>query len=172
MDAFIDDLDPTIWKAVCLITQPPNKKLTYVRKVRTVFALCQILFTINRQCSFPLHTLITDAIDICGGSIRLKTLLNRLGVCASSETHARYVQYRVEMRQRDGPLDGHILDCPIIVSADNLDYQQSFACVYSGNQSIGWHGTTVQICLSNSKNPQQWRPVQISNSLHVPLPAL
>ncbi len=33
VDAFIDDLDPTIWKAVCLITQPSNKKLTYVRKI-------------------------------------------------------------------------------------------------------------------------------------------
>ncbi len=59
------------------------------------------------------------------------------------------------MRQREGPLEGHTLDCPIIVSADNLDYQQSYARVYSGNQSIGWHGTTVQICLSNSQEPTQ-----------------
>ena len=27
----------------------------------------------------------------------MKTLLNRLGVCASNETHARYIQYRVEI---------------------------------------------------------------------------
>ena len=74
-----------------------------------------------------------------GGSVRLKILLNRLGVCVSSETHARYVQYRVEIRQREGPLSGHKLDCPVIVSADNLDYQQSYSRVYSGNQSIGWH---------------------------------
>ena len=153
VDEFVDDLDPTIWKAVCLLTQSSNKKLNYVRKIRTVFTLCQIFFTMNRQCSFPLHTLIADAIEVCGGSIRLKTLLNRLGVCASTETHARYIQYRVEIRQREGPLAGHMLDCPIIVSADNLDYQQSYSRVYSGNQSISWHGTTVQITLSNSQRP-------------------
>ena len=73
-----------------------------------------MFFTINWQCSFPLHTLIADAIDIFGG-------------------------YRVEIRQREGPLSGHKLDCPVIVSADNLDYQQSYSRVYSGNQSIGWH---------------------------------
>ena len=41
VDAFVDNLDPAIWKAACLITQPSNK---------SVFTLCQILFTINRQC--------------------------------------------------------------------------------------------------------------------------
>ncbi len=39
----------------------------------------------------------------------------------------------------------NIPNCPIIVSADNLDYQQSFSRVYSGKQGVGWHGTTVQI---------------------------
>ena len=70
---------------------------------------------INRHCSFPIHTLIADAIDTCGGSIRLKTLLKHLGVCASNETHARYLQYRVETKQKEGPLAGHDLNCPIIV---------------------------------------------------------
>ena len=61
--------------------------------------------------------------------------------------------YRVELRQREGPLAGHELSCPVIVSADNLDYQQSYSRVYSGNQSIGWHGTTLQITLSSSQQP-------------------
>ena len=131
VDAFISSLDPTIWKTICLLTEITSKKVTYVRKMRMVFALCQIFFTINRQCSFPLHTLITDTIDTCGGSIRLKTILNRLGVCTSAEMHARYVQYRVATRQKEGPLMGLDLHCPVIVSADNLDYQQSFSRVYS-----------------------------------------
>ena len=139
-----------------LITQASSKKLTHFRKVRTVFALCQMFFTTNWQCSFPLHTLISDTIDTFGGSVQLKTLLNRVGVCVSSETHARYVQYRVEMRQREGLLSGYKLDCPVIVSADNLDYQQSYSRVYSGNQSIGCHGTTVQITLSSSQQGYKW----------------
>ena len=123
VDAFISSLDPTIWKAIRLLTEITSKKVTYIQKMRMVFALCQIFFTINRQWSFPLHTLITDTIDTCGGSIRLKTILNRLGVCTSAETHARYVQYRVATRQKEGPLMGLDLHCPVIVSADNLDYQ-------------------------------------------------
>ena len=68
-------------------------------------------------------------------------------MCVSTETQARYVQYRVVTRQKEGPLVGLHLDCPVIISADNLDYQQSFSRVYSGNQTIGWHSTTVQIVL-------------------------
>ena len=52
------------------------------------------------------------------------------------------------------------LHCPVIVSADNLDYQQSFSRVYSGNQSIGWHGTTVQIVISESQDPT---PMELSH---------
>ena len=103
LNVVIDDLDPTIWKALCMITQSTNRKLNHVRKVRTLFAVCKIFFIINRQCSFPLHTLIANVVVAYGGSIHLKTLLNRLGVCASSETLARYVQHRVEMRQMKGP---------------------------------------------------------------------
>ena len=145
VDVFINSMDPSIWRAICLITQTASKKLTHVQKMRMVFTLCQICFTINRQCSF--HTLLADIIDTYGGSLRLKTIFNRLGVCVSTETHARYVQYRVVTRQKEGPLVGLHLDCPVIISADNLDCQQSFSRVYSGNQTIGWHGTTVQIVL-------------------------
>ena len=35
--------------------------------------------TVNRHCSFPLHTFLTDTIETCGGSSRLVRLLNRLG---------------------------------------------------------------------------------------------
>ncbi len=58
VDAFIDDLDPTIWKAVCLITQPSNKKLTYIRKIRTVFAQCQ-LNTLYHQSAILLPSTYT-----------------------------------------------------------------------------------------------------------------
>ena len=108
VDEFISKLDPDIWKAICLITQARTSQaskgdISRIRKIRRVFCTCALMFTTNNKCSFPLHTLITDAIETCGGSSRLVKMLNRLGVCVSPDTHARYVQYRIKkkLQRRD-----------------------------------------------------------------------
>ena len=123
-DKFISSLDEDLWDSICLLTQPTTdrSKNTQTRKISRIFAVCTLLFTINRQCSSPLHTLITDAVETYGGSTRLQKLLNRLGICASIETHSRYVQYRVEKINKEGPMSGFPVDSFMIVSADNLDY--------------------------------------------------
>ena len=46
--------------------------------------------------------LLADAIETCGGFNRLARLFNRFGACASPDTHARYVQYRVEKAKKKG----------------------------------------------------------------------
>ena len=100
-----------------------------------------MLFTINSQCSFPLHTLLADTIETCGGSNRLVRLLNRLGVCSSPETALRYRQYRVEKRVREGILTSYPSNSFMIASADNLDYIHHYARVYCGEQQSSWHGS-------------------------------
>ena len=101
IENLISELDPDIWKAVCLLTQPlssraiKNADSSPARHMRRFFCVGTLLFTTNSQCSFPLHTLTADIIEACGGSARLLRILNRLGVCVSADTHARYVQYRV-----------------------------------------------------------------------------
>ena len=151
IESTISQLDPDLWKALCLLTQPfsPNavKKAntSSTRTVRRFACLCMMLFTINSQCSFPLHTLITDAIETCGGSSRLIKLLNHLGFCASTDTHSRYVQYRTEKIMKDGLLKGYPDNAFTIASADNLDFIHSYARIYCGNQNSSWHGTTVQL---------------------------
>ena len=102
----IREFDPDIWKAICLLTQPLSPKAikrankSHIRKMRRFFCMCTMLFTTNSQCSFPLRVLLTDAIETCGGSPRLTRLLNRFGACASTDTHDRYVQYRVEKSKK------------------------------------------------------------------------
>ena len=81
-----------------------------------------------------MHTLIADAVETCGGSSRLQKLLNQLGVCASQDTHARYIQYRVQKRMKEGPMATYLIDSFLLVSADNLDFVHSFARVFSGKQ--------------------------------------
>ena len=153
IDSFIQDLDPDVWKAICLLTQPLSSNAkrgtefsNHLRKVRRCFCLCVLFFSINSQCSFPMHTLITDAIETCGGSSRLQKLLNRLGACASIDTHSRYVQYRVQKRMEEGPMASYPSCSFMIISADNLDFKHSFARVYSSkHEQSTWHGTTVQV---------------------------
>ena len=76
IEKLISELDPDIWKAVCLLTQPLSSRAiksadsSHVRNTRRLFCICTLLFTVNSQCSFPLHTLIADTIEACGGSTR------------------------------------------------------------------------------------------------------
>ena len=140
-----------IWKAICLLTQPlspkaiKRAKASHVRKTRRFFCACTLLYTTNTQCSFPLHVLLADAIETCGYSHRLMRLFNRFGACASPDTHARYVQYRVDKSKKEGPTGGYPDDAFILASADNLDYIHSYTRVYCGNQQNSWRGTTVQL---------------------------
>ena len=149
IESFIDNLDPDIWKAVCLLTQPITSKAknstNSLRKVRRTFCICVLFFTINSQCSFPMHTLITDAIETCGGSSRLQKILNRLGACACIDEHDRYIQYRVQKKMKEGPMFHYPQNSFLMVSADNLDYVHGYARVFSGKQQSSWHGTTVQV---------------------------
>ena len=97
INQFIKELDPDIWRAVSLLTKPKTnkaakKEATQIRTVRRFFCVGALFFTINSECSFPLHTLLADAIETCGGSKRLVRLFNRLGICSSRETTLRYVQ--------------------------------------------------------------------------------
>ena len=122
---------------MCIITKPSSTKTikrdsSHVRKVRRLFCICTLLFTINSQRSFPLHTLIADAVETCGGSNRLMRLLNRFGVCVSPETHARYLQYRNQKRKSEGPMAAFPNNTFMIVSADNLDFIHGYARVYCG----------------------------------------
>ena len=150
IDNFISQLDEDLWAAVCTMTQPlslkgkRNEESSVLRKIRRVFCVCVLMFTTNSQCSFPLHTLVADAVESCGGSLQLVRLLNRLGACASVETHKRYVQFRVAQRMSRGALSGYPLNTLTVVSIDNLDFVLSFARVFCGKQQSSWHGTTIQ----------------------------
>ena len=77
---------------------------------------------------------MTDAIKICWGTFRLIRLVNRFGVCASKDTHDRYVQYRVEKLTREEPMNGLPLTSFLLASIDNLDYKLAFAHMFCGIQ--------------------------------------
>ena len=147
VDKFITELDPDIWKTICLITQPlSHRAVKSANNVRKIFLHMCIAFH-NKQCSFPLHTLIADAIETCGGSSRLVKLMNRLGACAIVRIHTSgtYNIHRVGKSMKQGPMCGYSSKPFTVASADNLDFIHSHARVFRCKQQLSWHGTTVQL---------------------------
>jgi len=168
IDECVAQIDPDVWTALNILTKPRRASSNYTRLVRRFFCVCVLFFTTNSQCSFPLHTLLTDAIETCGGSGRLTKLFNRLGACASADTHARYVQYRVELSKQHGVLDGYPSEANSVVTIDNLDFIHSFARIYSGKLQLSWHGTTIQIVIPTPNNiaqPERNRVTQCKRTL-------
>ena len=102
-EKLIKNLDPDLWKAVCLITKPVSLKAqsnlygSHIRKIRRLFCAYTLLFTTNSHCSFSIHSLLADIVETCDGSSRLLKILNRFGICSSADTHNRYVIERVNI---------------------------------------------------------------------------
>ena len=153
-DDLITQIDPELWNIVCTLTKSKSEnrgtsKVTdplspayHVKRIRHLFLICTILFCTDDRCSMPLHTLLTDTVESQGGSALLVQILNRLGVCASSDTLSRFIQYQVS---KDKPDVKYLKpDTFTLISADNIDFMHSFARVYCGHQTSSWHGTTVQ----------------------------
>ena len=78
-DKQIAHIEPQLWNAICCITRSKSEirgtsrvteqsSLVYhVKKVRRLFLLCIIMFITDDRCSMPMHTLITDLVQVKGG---------------------------------------------------------------------------------------------------------
>lgn len=148
----IQAINPLLWDFVCLCTRSvrersgrANSDYTHVKNVRRFFIICLMLFATNPSCDTTLHHLVTDTVEVCGGSRQLIRVLNRLGACVSADTHDRLVT-NVAEKQKDKSVRSELSpDVFTVASADNIDFLQSHAAVYCGDQSRSYHGTTVQV---------------------------
>ena len=95
------------------------------------------MFCTDDRYSIPLHTLVTDTIDRCGGSTELIRILNRLGVCASADTLARFIQHKVKERQRRGPEHDCVESLPTIISVDNIDFKTVIHVCFVAKKAVG-----------------------------------
>jgi len=111
----------------------------------------------------PLHVLLADRVESQGGSPLQIKILNRFGICVSSDTLSRFVQYKVNSLEKASFLNPEAFT---IVSTDNIDFQLSFACVFCGKHTSSWHGTSIQAAqplpsLSQCQNDQENRSPQV-----------
>ena len=178
IDKEIEATDPKLWEAICLLTRSTSERkglskvndlssqAYHTKKIRRFFLLSALLFCINDDYTIPLHTYTTDLIEGQGGSAALVKLLNQFGVCASSDTLARYIQGKVS---NPWARIAHSLemDSFTAVSADNIDFLHSYARHFKGSKNNSWHGTTVQVVQplpSLSIHPESFQQIQESVS--------
>ena len=96
-------------------------------------------------CNTVLHHLVTDSVDMLAGSRKLIKLLNRLGVCVSCDTHDHLVTQVAERQRKASIWDELNSSVFTVATVDNIDFLQSHAAVYCGDQSRSYHGTTIQV---------------------------
>lgn len=71
IDSFIEDLDPNIWKGVCMLTEPKSSSAKKgidttnpVRKIRRFYAICVLFFATNASlCTHYLLMQWTHVVD-------------------------------------------------------------------------------------------------------------
>ena len=178
INTFVESIDPSIWKILLLLTRSvrdasqPLAKYTVSssKKVHCFYILCVLLFTTNNQCNTPVHVTLTDLLDSHIENSEKIKILNRLGAVASSDTHARYRHTIVQEMKEKG--NKYLREKSVVLSIDNIDYLQSHAAVYSGDQHRSWHGTTIQALASNKTQGETPTSAHPAVSCSRPIPSL
>ena len=72
-------------------------------------------------------------------------MLNRFGIC-SSMVKLKHVIHSVSLDQKNAGTRSLLVEKAFtIASTDNVDFLQSYASVYLGDQHHSWHATSIQL---------------------------
>ena len=110
------------------------------------------MFCTNPKNPTPIHDVIADIIEVCGGSRQLIRILNRLGCCSSADTHDRFVTQHAIAERQMSIWDNISANTFTVASINNFDMLQSYSAVYCGDQQQSYHGTTLQLVQPNPNN--------------------
>lgn len=105
------------------------------------------------------HVLIADLIHSYCGSVELIKILNRLGVYVSNDTLLRHIQQKVQESIAKGILQGLDPSILTLFTLDNIDFLHSHAQVFTGNQTLSSHGTTIQAVQAKPSHVQATDPL-------------
>ena len=150
----VQSIAPELWEHVCKLTQSVNERkgrcasvketsfAGHIKHLRRTYLVSLILFITSSECNFPFHVVLSDMIE---GSTELITVLNRFGIVASVETLKRTILSVSQDRKAAGVKSLLVDKAFTVASADNVDFLQSNAAVYAGNQHRSWHATSIQL---------------------------
>ena len=69
------------------------------KQLRQFFLKCMLMYCTNPRTPTPFHILLSDTIEVFGGSRKLMRIFNQLGVVASPDTHDRYMTSVAEQQR-------------------------------------------------------------------------
>ena len=145
VEEYIGGVDPILWEFIVNCTESCRGKkhpgsvesdqLAHLKKLRRFrfFILSLLQYCCNIEQPQPVHNILADVVEMCGGSTVLLTLLNQLGVTSSYKTYDRFVTMQSNQLRNQpvwNELSPHLFT---IVSVDNFDMLQSHAAVYCGD---------------------------------------
>ena len=107
------------------------------------------MFCTNPKSPTPIHDVIADVTEVCGGSRQLIQILNRLGCASFADTHDRYITQYAMVQCQSTIWDDIPNNVFTISSVDHFDMLQSYTAVYCGDQQWSYHGTTLQLVQPN-----------------------
>ena len=114
----------------------------HIKHLRWAYLVSLIIFITNSECNSPFHAVLSDVIESSGGSTELKT---RFGIC-SSVNMLKCIIYLIPLDCKNAGTRSLLVEKAFTVaSTDNIDFLQSNAAVYSGDQHRSWHATSIQL---------------------------
>ena len=148
----IKEFNPLLWEFLVACTKSirsrshkETEKLKYAKRMRLYFLVNQLMYCTNIEQPSPIHNILADVVQMCGGSSVLLHFLNVLGCTTSYDTHNAFVTRQVARLRATSLWNEMSPHTFTVCSADNFDILQPHATVYYADQSRSYHGTTVQI---------------------------
>ena len=130
----IQEVNPLLWLFLDLATRSvrerarphrvPHSEAMHTKNVRRYYILCLMLNCTNPTQTTPIHLVLTDTVEVCGGSRKLMKILNRVGAVCSADTHDRFVTSIAEHQRDKSVWDDLSSNVFTVASADNFDLLQ------------------------------------------------
>ena len=117
----------------------------HIKHLRWAYLVSLIVFITNGECNSPFHAMLSDVIESCGGSTELINILNRFDICSSVDTLKGIIQPVSHDRKSAGTRSLLVNKAFTVASTDNVNFLQSNAAVYCGDQHRSWHATSIQV---------------------------
>ena len=159
--------DPRLWNFIKSITTTVGcersgneESLSSTKNIRRFNILCCLLYCTNMREPTPFQLLLSDTVEMCGGSRVLMKILNKLGVVTFTDTHDGFVTRIANAERNKTVWDELESDVFTVASADNFDLRQSNAAVYCGDQTRSYHATTIQLVQPDPHNKVNLSPEQ------------
>ena len=152
--ASVCSIAPELWEHVCRLTQSINERkgrsasvkdstlAGRIKHIHRAYLVSLVIFVTTSECNSPFHAVLSDVIESCGGSTLLITIF---GICSSVDTLKRIIHSVSLDRNTAGTRSLVVEKAFTVASTDNIDFLQSNAAVYSGDQHRSWHATSVQL---------------------------